>query len=252
MNKEQRDRDDRLVRGEEEETEPQTKSTYLKGLLLKTVMKLEHLTRMGYAIYCTWEENWDKKYYAKSFYDIIIEREIPAFTRRYRKTPVNSRKDFVMKNLCDPDGFANLIKSNENLTNCDSQKDMSLFGLAEVDIEPSGTENVDWTLDLFGPLFVSGLTKDGSERATLSGYKKVERCILTTPYIRDLLLVGMKVVKVHRVWEYSSMQCFKNFIDKAIDERKKGDQKNGNPILAETYKLVSQYNAMCIFVNLKI
>ena len=111
---------------------------------------------------------------------------------------------------------------------------IDLFGLAEVDINYDG--NIE-EVDKFPPLFVKGTIRD-EKNAQLRGLLNAEKTLLTTPYLQVLCSLGYKITRVYQVWEFRSGRCLKHFIDEVVHERRKGDMPNGNPLQANTYKLI--------------
>ena len=138
----------------------------------------------------------------------------------------------TLKDLQDPERFQQIIMRDFDIECVYSEEPQkqAFYGIAVVDLEP---EN-DADFDKFGPIFVSG-NVDG-EPVSLTGVKRAKNLWLTTPYLQCLCSIGMKITKVHCLWEYKAAPCLRTFVDKLIEERKRGDA-NGNPIQAEVAKL---------------
>jgi len=206
--------------------------------LQKTMEKMKYLLRMKYVVFMSWEGDF-KDIYKQYAYKGMGE-SLPKFTRSYL---LGYRKDVSMKEarrqklqkLKNPEKFQELLMMDydEDYVYNDTDPPIGLFGMAEVDLEPEGGRS----FDDFGPIFAAGV-REGEKVGSLRGVKRVQKCVLTTPHLQCLCSVGIKIIKVWKVWEFNSAPCFREFVDKAVQERKKGDLPDGNPLQADLYKLV--------------
>jgi len=217
-----------------------------------TVKKIKHLVGLGFVVHAVWEGDFKSQH----FMDVNDYRKsyLPPFTNKFlfghagRK---GDRKDYQaseLTTLSDPEKFTEFLFEafddesdyEKSVLAMEDGEDSPLAPtmLAEVDIQPRDPEAAE-NVKHFGPVFVNGL-REGEKSGHLRGVQCVEKAIFTAAELQILCsrLVGMKITKVHRVWEFAAAKCFKPFIDKAVEKRKEGDLPNGNSMLASMFKLV--------------
>ena len=62
---------------------------------------------------------------------------------------------------------------------------------------------------------------------------------LIHPLLLFYLRLGLAVTKIHRFVEYTPKKCFNNFVQSAVDARRKGDENPNSNVVAETMKLLA-------------
>ena len=227
-----------IVKREKDGKEEQVK--LLKERLTKTRKKFQDIINLGYAIDFVWEGDFMRRngrIYSNTGF-------VPQFTSRYLFAKDKNRRTEIMKEISDPRKFSELLMrqwekekvlKDDDTSYFSNSPSIYFFGMAEVDLECPDI-HVDY-MDKFPPLFVKG-TLPGETSAQLRGVLGCKQALLTTPYIQCLLSLGFKVTKVYQAWEFRAAKCLKPFIDKVVYERRKGDMLGGNPLQANTYKLL--------------
>ena len=214
---------------------------------LRTYEKMKALVTEGYALIMCWESSFVKGSRREDFWSSVKDN-CPTFYKRFlhghnRKVSKVQNQRQCLRTLADPELFTELIMSgydkDDVLTDSCDYSQMEFFGMARVDIEPD-PENPAFImerLEKFPPLFVKG-RKEGEKHNSLRGVLRAKKTLLSTPYIRCLIGVGMKVTEVYCVYEYACKKVLRSFVDKAVEARKRGDLPGGNPLDANTYKLL--------------
>ena len=212
----------------------------MKTRYTETHKKFCTLLEFGYVVNYIWESEFKTK--NKDVYD--CGQYIPPFTTSYVFAKGDEKKRELMRQISDPKKFQDLLSLrfderkvvlDNDCANNEDIPNIHFFGMAEVDLDSSEL-NKD-LLDKFPPLFVKGTLKDETN-AQLRGVLRCEKALLTTPYLQCLISVGYKITKVYQAWEFRAAKCLKPFIDQVVYERRKGDVPGGNPLQANTYKLI--------------
>ena len=68
---------------------------------------------------------------------------------------------------------------------------------------------------------------------------KLQNGTLITPLLLFYLQLGLVCTKIHRFVEYTTKKCFNNFVQSAVDARRKGDENPNSSVVAETMKLLA-------------
>ena len=217
----------------------------MKKRYTETYKKFLAILDFGYVIDFEWECDFKRKnteVYSSGLYT-------PRFTTRYIYAKSQERKRELMTKISDPKKFQELLSTYFDKYNVITDNDcahrtgtddydrpnIEFFGMAEVDLECPDYVKED--LDKFPALFVKGSLKNETN-AQLRGVLSCEKALLTTPYLQCLISVGYKITKVYQAWEFRAAKCLKPFIDQVVYERRKGDIPGGNPLQANTYKLI--------------
>ena len=212
---------------------------FLVAKLVRTQEKLRYYLKMKYVVCSIWEGDYFKCNPLRAMGH--LGRELPPFTRDYvvrdfqNKRSLSDLRGEKMRTLQSPYLFTKLLMNCFDVDDvlADVEPEIGLFGLAEVDLEPQPGHS----FEEFGPIFAAGV-KEGESVASLRGVKRVTKCMLTTPHLQCLCSIGIKITKVYKVWEFNKSPCFKDFVDRAVEERKKGDLPGGKMLQADLYKLV--------------
>ena len=75
------------------------------------------------------------------------------------------------------------------------------------------------------------------QRLLISGMK-AEKILLSSPYLRWLLQIGLVVTKIYQVIEYAPKRCFSQFVQDVSNARRAGDIDEDKKMIAETMKLI--------------
>ena len=132
-------------------------------------------------------------------------------------------------------------------------QDNALFGFLEVDIHVP--DHLYAKFEEMPPLFCNTDVKfedigeymqnyarehnlSRKPRKVLASGMKGEKMLLSSPYLRWLLLNGLVVTKIHQAVEYTPSPCFKEFVDQVSEARRGGDMDPDQAIIADTMKLI--------------
>ena len=96
--------------------------------------------------------------------------------------------------------------------------------------------------DDFGNLMKEYAEKEGimsqPRRMLISSFMLSNGTIIT-PLLLFYLKLGPVCRKIHRFVQYTSRKCFNNFVQSAVDARRRGDKNPSSSVVAETMKLLA-------------
>ena len=143
-------------------------------------------------------------------------------------------------------------------------RDSELFGFLEVDIHVP--QHLYAKFEEMPPLFCNVAVKfedigeymqnyvrehnlSRKPRKVLASGMKGEKMLLSSPYLRWLLLNELVVTKIHQVVEYNPSPCFKEFVNQVSEARRVGDIDPNQAIIADTMKLIGNSGYGSLIMN---
>jgi hypothetical protein len=75
-------------------------------------------------------------------------------------------------------------------------------------------------------------------RRLLVGGMRARKILLSSPYLKWLMKMGLKVTHLYQVIEYTPVRCFEKFVDQVSQARRSGDIDPDQAIIADTMKLI--------------
>ena len=129
-----------------------------------------------------------------------------------------------------------------------------LFGYVQCDIEVP--EKLRANSANFPPIFKNTLVSKSDIGDLMKNYAEEERLLsqprkmlissfilqngtLISPLLLFYLQLGLVCTKIHRFVEYTQKKCFNNFVQSAVDARRKGEENPNSSVVAETMKLLA-------------
>ena len=195
----------------------------LEERFAKTMNRFATIIKMGFYIKYEWESSFSKEI-SSSERSALRKIDYPPFTSGYMSRCFHYHtKQEYLQNISDLQKFSQLLLRDFDPVKLDKdeEQDIAFFGLAEVDI--SLPENQYDAHDDFPSLFVRGsIVEKGEKNVNLRGLFAAEKTVLTTPYLQYLLHIGNEITRVYRAWEYKGIHVLKAFVERVVEERKKG------------------------------
>lgn len=188
-----------------------------------TMAKIAFYEKMGYVVRFIWQCQWETLVNRK-FRGVykFIEKNLPPFYCKLYESGAKKRE--LLKELENINFVEDLIKKGRE----------SIFGFVQVDIEvpPEKYNKFHEMPPLFCREEIDPRFHDPS--ADPPGDKKLptylipalagEKMLLSTDLLKLYLELGLRITKVHCIYEFIPQKCFEGFVKAVTEGRKNGDR----------------------------
>ena len=202
----------------------QTDSDIERGMKkrLQDEMRRDYIQEKGYEIVEKWECEWWRLYKTDAPVKSYLRANFPY------KRPLSEEQ--LLQQIIDG----------------------RLFGYVQCDIQVP--EHLRDYFSNFPPIFkntvvsrddIGNLVKEYAEKEGIMPQpKRISSFILTngtimTPLLLFYLKLGLVCKKIHRFVQYTPRKCFDNFVQSAVDARRREDENINSSVVAETMKLLA-------------